>query len=583
MEFVFDILLGEKFPDDLLELSEGATSSFRLLPGKKAFKQSNYIADELIIIVIGDLILSENQKTDLKSRSEIIKSHYEHNTIHHLKGFFYLLVFDTKLKVIRIYSSFLNILPVYYKNDSNRIIISSSLNIVYSRCTISPEKSQVYMIEKLLFNYSFRNNTPYKGISLMGSCHHLEISNCGFSNNRSYSIQDLLYDSPTPWKTQLNNLSDIFIKEMLPYIPSESFALTVTGGFDGRTILSLAKKQNSLFETFSYGRSTDPDILIPQELARSLGLVHKSFILDNVYAVNSFWSNSLDLIRITEGAANISRAHYILTASVLSKDYQFLLTGNFGSELIRSLKEPGVLASVYLFLLFRIKERSAFTQLIKSSEVLKLIQPEIVQSDVDEVIEEVWKYKSELSSDLSLNQKFYMYVFEEVFRKYFGPEIVMQSEYILNRSPFLDYNLIKALLETNLAGVYSNFQEKNPFIRFHGQILYSHILKKSFSQLLEPKLDKGYSPKDFLTNLGFLKIISGYIRRRMLKPKTNILPSYSTDYFNQNLNKIETIINHSMILNRKYFQDILEHHTWKTNQDEFANALSMELYYQNQH
>jgi len=83
-------------------------------------------------------------------------------------------------------------------------------------------------------------------------------------------------------------------------------------------------------------------------------------------------------------------------------------------------------------------------------------------------------------SKLTKNQKFYVFVFEEVFRKYFGAEIINQFKYIKNRTPFLDMAFLKAILRTELAGIHSEFFEHNPVKRYKGQILYAHIINKTY-------------------------------------------------------------------------------------------------------
>ena len=54
------------------------------------------------------------------------------------------------------------------------------------------------------------------------------------------------------------------------------------------------------------------------------------------------------------------------------------------------------------------------------------------------------------------------FIFEEVFRKYFGAEMVNQYIHLKNRTPFLDAEFMKIILGTGYAGVYSNFLRRTP-------------------------------------------------------------------------------------------------------------------------
>jgi asparagine synthase (glutamine-hydrolysing) len=580
MDFILTVDVAELRTIDFPELAEAKTSRFSLIAGKNAFSVNRFSYETMRFIVIGDLIFPEAVSASNDGKAEFLNRHRRQNTIHTLKGFFYLLAFDAANRTIEIHSSFLNILPLFLRETPGRVTVSSSLQAVSQQPEFQAERNELFMVEKVLFNYSFLNHTPYKNIALVPSCHHLSLSTDGLVKKQSLQLEAMLVAAPRPWKEHLDELSDVFVAEMQVYIPREPFALTLTGGFDGRTVLSLARKAKAVFETFSYGLATDLDVLVPQMLCRSLGLIHRPFLLDEKYAADHFWENGLELVAATEGAANISRAHYVLTASEMAKQYRYFLTGNFGSELIRSWKNPGVMGSPVLFALFSSASKQVFSEFVKNYPFLRLLRPELLQNNLEEVIDTAWDYRESLPADFSVNQRFYLYVFGEVFRKYFGPEIVLQSRYLVNRSPFLDFKVMQTLLTTSLAGAYSDFREENPFRRFHGQVLYAHILRKTCPELLDLDLDRGYKPADFLSPFGKIKIVLGYMKRRKSRPKDIITPSYSTVCYGMNLNKIEAVVANSGTLNREYFKNLLAAGGWKTMQAEFANALSMELFFQ---
>ena len=50
-----------------------------------------------------------------------------------------------------------------------------------------------------------------------------------------------------------------------------------------------------------------------------------------------------------------------------------------------------------------------------------------------------------------MNQKFYVFVSKKVFRKYFGAEMANQFRYLINRTPFLDIELLKVIFGSRLA------------------------------------------------------------------------------------------------------------------------------------
>ena len=125
---------------------------------------------------------------------------------------------------------------------------------------------------------------------------------------------------------------------------------------------------------------------------------------------------------------------------------------------------------------------------------------------------------------LTKNQRFYVFVFEEIFRKYFGAEMVNQFKYLKNRTPFLDIEFLKAIFKTELAGIHSDFFEHNPFKRYKGQVLYAHIIRKAYPAFGKMMTDKGYKPDDLLNFFGKLNIAKGYLKKITRKPTPDFDP-----------------------------------------------------------
>ena len=142
----------------------------------------------------------------------------------------------------------------------------------------------------------------------------------------------------------------------------------------------------------------------------------------------------------------------------------------------------------------------------------------------------------------------------------------------------MDFQFIEELLKTKNAGVYYDFQEYNPFSRFHGQVLYSHIIKKACIKLLNPELDKGYTPGDFFTLSGKLQIILGYLKRKSKSGRSPEDPVYSDYYYRENLKKISDSVVDSHFLNIGLLKDELENNSIP-DQTAFANVLSLDLSY----
>jgi hypothetical protein len=526
-------------------------------------------------IFIGDPLFPEN-------KPDSILYHLENNRIgdilKEVNGFFYLIVLHEAEKRLIISASMFSILPVFFKETGDSLILSSSFEIIAGNAGgFGQNTDKVYYIEKSVFNFPFLNRTPIKEISTIPSNSFIEIAAGAFVIQKHTVISDYFSMNPKPWKTSLNELAILFIERARMYFPQEKFIATLTGGFDSRTVVSLALNDNRDFETFSYGSRSDPDVLIPEKISSFIQKEYKPVILDETYASEYFWDNACRFLLKSYGGGNFSRAHYYyaLTTRLLNSNY--LLSGNFGSEIIRSMKMPGVMTSSVLFSMFEGDDMDELRDHILKYRGTSYLNTDLVSENIEELITEIEAYKKSLPAGLTVNQKFYTYLFEEVFRKYFGPEIMVQRQFLKHRAPFLNFSFIEAALQTEIAGANSNFREENPLKRYHGQVLYSNILKRTFPALLKLPLDRGYCPEDFLSVSGHIKIAANYLKRNYLIRRDKNLPSYSTLTYEPNLFHFNEIPLDKDIFDTRFFRMQLNG-GWATDQMHFINMISSAYY-----
>lgn len=431
-------------------------------------------------------------------------------------GFYFLLHWNEQKKQLVISSSMFNILPVYYLSSNNLLIISSSFDLLRQTEAVEWTPDEQYYLEKALFYYPLFTRTPLKQINTVPS-NHLLVYQDNLSFSRHTHISDYYVENPVPWTRSLDHLAEMFIEQARKFIPVAPFCATLTGGFDGRTSISVAMEMNRSFFTYSYGSETSMDVKIPLLISREMGITHKPLILDKTYTKQHFWKNGMEFLTRSYGLGNISRAHYYYALQTVLKDTRYLVSGNFGSEIIRSMKVPGVMTSALLFNLFENPDRSQLRKQILASAGTKYLSPNLVDRWIDPLLDEIYDYLSNLPGHLSANKRFYIYLFEEVFSKYFGPEITVQRQFLNHRAPFLSFRFIEVLLKTGMAGVYSEYRENNPFNRYHGQVLYAHILKRTAPGWLDLPLDRGYKPRYFLTPAGPIQIALGFTIRKLMK------------------------------------------------------------------
>ena len=431
-------------------------------------------------------------------------------------GYYYAILASENERAVYVYTGLFNVLPIYYVYDDGKILVSSSIDEIVKNRKYRSKISKKFILEKLIFNYSFLNETIYKDIKMTPGNHLLKIDSKGIHVIRHTKISDWFETNPLSTKDAYLNLRDCFNKRIRAYLPAKKYYLSFTSGFDGRTLLSASIANRKEFVTYSFGRSDSDDVVLPMAQAMQMDINYSPFYLDSDNYLKTSLKHGLELIRETGCMSNFARAHYVYAVKEISQSADYIVTGNFGSELFRAAHLTGVMISPFLYKLFAVKDLTEV--------VYKYEYPELAFLNTKEFHYELEELQSEICSfglfdnlGITLNQKFYIYMFEEIFRKYFGPEIVLQSKYLMNRTPFLDHELVKSLFRTNLSSVYSKFYENNPVKRFKGQLLYAYIIKENSENLFHMKTGKGYRPSDLISPFGKGFIVGNYLKRKAFK------------------------------------------------------------------
>ena len=445
--------------------------------------------------------------------------------INNLYGHYYYIFYDRNNRQFLIGNSLFSILPLYYIFNNDRLILSDnafSLGRYTSRTTFSKR----FLLESALFNYPLFNQSVIDGISLLPSNSGMIIDKSGVKITKHTSIEDLFGRKPLPLKSSAGPMTDIFLQAIKKYLPEENYFTALTGGFDGRTLTAAGRYHEKSFSCYCFGTSVSRDLKLAYEVASKADIPFFAINLDDVYFRDHSLVEGKNFIINSSGTGTFTRAHYLFAAGQLAGKTRYLVTGNFGSEIFRAVHVPGVVISPNLYSVFSSASTAEACQRLWSSSVMKWLNQAEMSSekrDLENDIAGLPCFKAKYK-DLSRNMQFYIFVFEELFRKYFGAEMISQRGLLNNRTPFLDIDFLKELLATEFAGIHSGFFEENPFKRYKGQLLYAYIIRKAFPPLGKILTDKGYKPDDLISASGMPRIVTGYIRKQLKKRRNSYDP-----------------------------------------------------------
>ncbi len=477
---------------------------------KKPSFAYHYSSVELEFLVWGDPIFSERFANKLERFQSV------EFIVNNLYGHYYYSLYRKREHETILGNSLFGILPLYYQLSDKKLVVSENALTIGDHSGIS-KLSRRFILENILFNYSLSDHSILEGVMLLPVNSYISISDKGIKLIKHTNIENYFSSDPAPHRKTIDNLTNTFLETTKKYLPEKRYIHALTGGLDGRTLVSVALYYNKDFSCYCFGKNDSEDTKISSLLAGKANVPIIKINLDEHYSKNESLKNGHEFILNSSGTGTFTRAHYLYAAKQLIKSANHVISGNFGSEIFRAAHILGVLISPNLYKLFAARNFSKAIKNIESATEWDFLNKKEYRREWSDLQEEFKKFPS-FNPDyknLSKNQQFYKIVFEEIFRKYYGAEMVNQYYYIYNRTPFLDIDFLKTILRSNLAGVQSDFFTHNPIKRYKGQILYAQIIKKTYPDFGREILDKGYSPDDLLSSYGKIKISISFLVKRI--------------------------------------------------------------------
>lgn len=468
----------------------------------------NLETDEVVLQLWGDPIGYE-VLADLETLSA-------KDILEKVSGHFYYILHERKNNAFSIGNSVFGLLPLYYSQEGQRVFFSNDPVTIATQLT-NTTISKRFILENVLFNYPLFDTSCFEEVKLLAVNSCVEVRSTKVEMKSLLHIEDLFERKPEAWVKSLDRIANSFLKEVKKYFPNEAYSVSLTGGFDGRTLAASSIYHKQRINTYCFGKSGSKDVSISNALASVAKLQHQHIALESNYIEQYSFSLGKSFIKNSAGTASFSRAHYLYSAEQLKHQTKYIVTGNFGSEIFRAAHISGVLVSPNLYSLFKAESYElAIKGLSECKEWGVLNRNEfqkewlLLCGDLKKLICFDANYNR-----FTRNQQFSILLYNEVIRKYFGAELMNQYRSVINRTPFLDLNFLKELFKTELSGIHSDFFTNNPFKRFKGQVTYAHIISKAFPQFNEVITDKGYKPGQLLSLSGKLKVGLTFLAKKI--------------------------------------------------------------------
>jgi len=430
-----------------------------------------------------------------------------------IKGSYSIIIFEKNINKLNVYTDEFNLRKVYYAKSNDKLILSSSLAAFsnYSEKEFSKLNNKS-LIEYYLFDFDLNNDTFIENVKVLETGTNLQYFDNELKVNKVWDIFEHYKNlKPTLDKeTSIEATEKILKQNMEMYVnDSSKTAFALTGGYDSRTNLALLKENTKNKFFYSYGLNESFDVVISKKIASKFKLNFKSFVTGADFD-NSFSENAEISVGIGDGESEMNRANYIFAYKNIYKNYDYILTGLFGSELIKRPTSLGgyIDKNVKSILLSKDIE-ATYNEIIEKAKSENFINSDIIEKHKSEIFEEL-KANKFLNNDYSTSLKFFYYITGIGICKYFMKEIKVERPYVENLHPFLDIEFVDELLKTPFPWVYNWDTKKSLFENLKIHKFYATIISRNNKKLSNIISTHAYKPKYLLKSIYLPLLIVQY-------------------------------------------------------------------------
>jgi hypothetical protein len=501
------------------------------------------------------------------------------NFVSGTKGNFTILFLNPEEGHATIFNSRFLISPFYYSVAYDRLYFSTSLRSLIRCLPHKPNLDGAGVTELALFAYPLGSRTYFEGVNKVCPGTIISISE-GRETKRVWWHADELYTrSILPEEEAIEEGLPLFratVNGLIRNLPRVNIALTA--GFDSRAIHAVLERPVDSYRGYSFGIASSLNIRIPRAMSYKLGLPYEAVVLDGEYE-SSFEEFGMRAIILSDCLSTVERANYPYVFERLSEYSPFIITGLFGSELIRTFQNIGVIASEALVRVNRAEDPvKEMAELLARERGKGYISGELIAAAEEKVVEDVMRVLRGPFEQLNEDRRFYMMLLTEGLRGYFGAELQMERPYVVNRLPYLDEEFVEFLFRCPFAGVYSRALKPTVKGRLRSQYFYARVIQRYKPSLLGTVTDHGYGPGAVIRSFPLVRIGPRYVlsrvRRRIMDYREFLTEEWTSTLYRNRL--------FAKPVERNVFSEKLEEDfrsgNWIGRRLEFSRAASLKLW-----
>ncbi len=492
------------------------------VPGANANNLKFSIADDIDIelmyykLVAIEDFLHENENIITLFRGSVLSEKFikpvdyvNQNNIENfknLRGHFNIISIDKKNKSIRLVNDYFGLKPVYYGEDDSHYFISSSLHLL-KRFDLKLDKSS--LIEKIIFHHNILDNTFYSNVKTLKESTVLKLDN-SFSCESYHDWVDYFTKASTKKRFSFDEYRTLFNNKVKNLANKDEPNLaTLTGGHDGRAVISAFINGNLKIESFSFGRKGSENTNIPEDVAEKCGFIHSSIYLHEEFE-KQYPSNCELVAKLADSELPFTQQPTIFAVKYFSQRFSRVFTGLLAGETVGPVHaKSDYINNEYFETIFGHKSINSLPEIFNLSNEEK---HQIIKS----ITERINLRRNRLKPLQESSNSHLIYLADMItwgFRKFYAYQMHLMRYHLENIPIFYDFDLVNELVNSSYNNIYRN-SYKSLFHRRNARLIQLNIINNNSKCLSNQAIDRGYSPREATSFIHFLPKIIKYFKRR---------------------------------------------------------------------
>ena len=491
------------------------------------------------------------------------------------KGNFTLFIYHRYSKVLEIFSDPIGLCPVYIGEQDSTVFLSSNLNELKA---VNDSIDYTTVLEKLVFTYPITSQSFLRNFEFIEPGTYYRIHRSKIEKTRIFDLNGLLFRNE---EKQFRNED---LAEIVNYNVRQSASLvdtpliTLTGGFDGRTIVSSMLRQNLSFHSFSFGRQGGENTQVPLKLAKDFDISYEPVYLDEDYEKN-YPFLALKAIEQSDGLSKFERANYSYTTHRLSYLSPILISGLIGGELLGILFNKTDYFNENYFDWIYNGESTNIEGSLKDKGVSQFISKDQLKVFQDSLNERIQEHRDRISWLKQGKYGYLYYLYDLIslgFRRFYGGQIHQERYHYENIPPLFDIDILNYLFSTNFKERYKYSFTNKKIYKLFSRRPQSELIHHNFPGLADKKVDRGFPPK-YLLNSAYYPLAFWLLSKRNRSKRVREFTSdrWSKLFYDYLLDK--NISLNAFFNQEEIFRYMREYEPNNYNQ-EFNNLLSIAVW-----